>query len=176
MAGRPNNAWAIAGHVQGLREAKAAFQKLPEVVRDNMNDATETSVREGARLAQANLSRSPSIDTRALHDHVGWAMNRKAGRGSFGIKRAVTTFTDLASRKTVRVKGIIRVNSKGGAFGRVDKPSRRAHFVEFGTSKMPAEPFMIPAAESLRGEYLDRCLRAGKDIERDMSAVGGGRL
>ncbi|OFW37651.1 MAG: hypothetical protein A3J29_06150 [Acidobacteria bacterium RIFCSPLOWO2_12_FULL_67_14b] len=178
MAGRPNNAAAIAGHVQGLRELKAAFQKLPEIVREHLNDATETSVREGARLAQANLSRSPSIDTRALYDHVGWAMNRKAGRGSFGIKRATTVFT--VGGKKVRVKGLIRAGAGGsastGAGATKDQPSRRAHFVEFGPSTMPAEPFVIPAAEAIRADYLDRCVRAGKGIERDMATVGAGRL
>ena len=159
MAGRPNNATAIAGHIQGMRELKAAFQKLPEVTREQMNEATEWGVREGARRAAANLERSPSIDTRALHGQVGWAMNRKAGRGSFGIKKATTVFTDLATRKTVRVKGIVRVTS--GAHGSVDQPSRRAHFVEFGTSKMPAEPFMVPAAEEIA-----RDMNSGRTWER----------
>lgn len=152
-----------------MRTLKAQFAKLPAVVQEHMNDATLVSVQQGARNAQANLLRSPSIDTRALHDHVGWAMNPKAGRGSFGVK--VSTFTvkttanfmrgEIGGRK-IRVKGIVSGN-------RLDKPWRRAHFVEFGTTKMPAEPFMIPAAESIRNVYLDRCMRAGKGIERDMT-------
>ena len=172
---RPNNAAAISGHVQGLRELKAAFQRLPAIVQEHLNDATEITVREGVRHAQAQLQQSPSIDTRALYDHVGWAMNRKAGRGSFGIKRATTTFN--VGGKRVRVKGLIRAGAGGSASTSAgatkDQPSRRAHFVEFGTVRMAAEPFMLPAAESQRGPYLDRCRRAGAAIERDMSTVGG---
>ncbi len=161
--------------IQGMRELQAAFKQLPEIVRENINEATETTVREVARIAQANLERSPSIDTRALHDHVGWAMNRKAGRGSAGIKRA-TTVLNVGGRR-LRVKGIIRAGAGGGAAGgSKDQPSRRAHFVEFGTAHAAAEPFMLPAAEAQKGPYLDRSLRAGKNIERDMSRIGGGRL
>lgn len=32
--------------------------------------------------------------------------------------------------------------------------SYRAHFVEFGTSKMPAKPFMRPAMDAMAGEAL----------------------
>lgn len=166
---------AFSANVTGLAELKAQFKRLPDVVQERLNEATEISVQEGARIAQANLMRSPSMNTRALHDHVGWAMNKKAGRGSFGIKRATTVFN--IGGKKVRVKGIIKAGAGGGAAGgSKDQPSRRAHFVEFGTVHMAAEPFMIPAAESIKAPYLDRCIRAGKDIERDMSVVGGRNL
>ena len=174
MAGRPNSSSAIAGHIQGLRELKAAFQKLPEITRDRLNDATEVSVQQGARNAQANLQRSPSIDTRALYDHIGWAMNRKAGRGSFGVKKATTTF--VSGGKKIRIKGIVTANANSAKGWTKDQPSRRAHFVEFGTVHMHAEPFMMPAAESIRGVYLARCISAGRDIERDMTAIGARNL
>lgn len=172
---RPNNSAAIAAHMAGLREAKAAFQRLPEVTRDRLNGATVTSVQEIARLARINLERSPSIQTRALYDHVGWSMNWKAGRGSAGIKRATTTL--LVGGRKVRVKGIIRAGAGGGAAGGTkDQPSRRAHFIEFGAAHHSAEPFMLPATETERPHYLDRCVRAGKDIERDLTVGTGGAL
>lgn len=37
---------------------------------------------------------------------------------------------------------------------------------------MPAEPFMIPATESQKAPYLDRCKRSGKTIEQDAAAIG----
>lgn len=168
---RPNNAAAIGAHIQGLRELKAQFQRLPEVVRDRLNAETEWAVRRGVQTAQRNLESNPSIDTGALRDQIGWAMNWKAGRGSFGVKPATTTFR--SGGKRIRIKGIVKSNAKSAQGFTKDQPSRRAHFVEFGTRKMKSEPFMLPAAEAIKAPYLARVLRSGKSIERDMSTVGG---
>jgi HK97 gp10 family phage protein len=170
---------AITGPpILGVRACREAFQQLPEITREAMNDATLWAVQQGARLAQAQIERSPSIVTRALHDHIAFAINRKAGRGSFGVTPGSTTF-QIAGRR-VRVKGLVTAGAGGSASrsagARVDKPSRRAHFVEFGTTHQRAEPFMTPAAEALRDPYLDRCIRAGTTIERDMAAVGSRTL
>jgi hypothetical protein len=37
---------------------------------------------------------------------------------------------------------------------------------------MKAEPFMLPAAKSQEQPYLERASRAGKEVERDMAAIG----
>jgi len=140
----------LTAHIRGLKEAKAAFQALPEVFRERLGDATETTVREIVRGAQNRLASSPSIRTRALYNAVIWSMSRKTGRGRAGISNVSI--------------------GAGGAEARSDKPSQRAHFVEFGTSKMKAEPFMIPAAESQIQPYLDRCRAAGKEAERDLAS------
>ncbi len=169
---RPNSTGALAGRIQGLREAKAAFQALPEIVRDNLLHATETTVREIARGAQARLASSPSIRTRRLYNAVAWSITKTNGRGRVGITTGQTVFSSLATRQRVKVKGFIVSGKAGGASGRIDKPSRRAHFVEFGTKHMPAEPFMIPATEAQQQPYLSRCRAAGKGIERDMAAIG----
>lgn len=171
---RPNNAAAIAGHIQGLREAKAAFQALEPTFREHMADATETTVREIARGAQARLRSSPSVQTRNLLNAVGWTMNRKNGRGRAGIQNVTTTIN--VGGKKIRVKGIITAGKDGSAShaagARSDRPSRRAHFVEFGTRKMRAEPFMVPAAEAETPHYLARCKDAGKRAEKELAAIG----
>lgn len=172
MAGRPNDSTAIAGHVRGLSQAKAAFQALPAIVRENLLDATTTTVQQIARIAQSRLQSSPSIQTRNLYNAVAWKVTKSNGRGRVGISSGETILSDLATRKRVKVKGIIIAGRSGGASGRIDKPSRRAHFIEFGTRRQPAEPFMIPAAESQTQPYLQRCLATGKDIERDAAAIG----
>lgn len=175
---RPNSESAIGGHVQGLREAKAAFQALPEAMRDRSLQATETTSSEIARGAQARLLRSPSVETRALHDHVAWKVTKTNGRGKVGIRAGTTTIT-VGTRK-IRVKGIITAGRDGSASlsagARKDNPARRAHFIEFGARHMRAEPFMIPAAEAEKGPHLDRMKRAGKAVEQDLAKIGGGRL
>lgn len=180
--GRPNNAAAIGAHVEGLREAKAAFQALPEIVRDAMLAATEVTVREIARGAKARLQASPSIQTRNLYNAVAWSINKKNGRGRVGIGMGTTTITTQASfargviaGRKIRVKGIITAGAGGGAAGgRIDKPSKRAHYVEFGTKHMPAEPFMIPAADAEKDHFLARCRAAGRTIETETARIGGG--
>jgi HK97 gp10 family phage protein len=172
---RPNSSSAISGHIQGLREAKAAFQALPDIVRTHLLEATETTVREIARQAQANLQASPSIQTRSLYNHVKWAVTKTNGRGRVGISSGQTTIT--VGGKKVRVKGIV-IAGRGGSASRsagakVIRPSRYAHLVEFGARHMPAEPFMLPAAESQKQPYIDRCRAAGPDIERAVAKIGG---
>lgn len=176
---RPNNAAAIGEHVRGLREAKAAFQALPEIVRDRMLAATETTVREIARNAQAKLASSPSIQTRSLYNHIAWRVTKTNGRGRVGVSSGSTTVT-LASGKRFRVKGIVIAGRGGSALksagAKVIRPSHYAHMVEFGTRKMKDEPFMLPSAEAEKQPFLQRCIAAGKNIEQDMAAIGGGTL
>ena len=162
--------------IEGMRAAKAAFQALPETVRDGLLDATETTARELVRHAQARLASSPSIQTRALYDHVAWSINRKNGRAKAGISTG-STMIALSTGRRRRVRGIITAGAGGGAAGGSrDVPSQRAHFIEFGTRHMPAEPFMMPAAEAQKSPYLQRVRAAGRRIERDASTIGQGRL
>jgi hypothetical protein len=138
----------MAINVIGVPETKAQLARIPDVFRERMNDATEVTSKEIARGAQARLLSSPSIRTRHLYNAVIATMNRRTGRGKAGVSSASFTL----------------------AGGRVDLPSKRAHFVELGTVNMPAEPFMVPAAEAQKGPYLERCNQAGKLAERDLSA------
>lgn len=133
----------LAAKIRGLKEASAAFKRLPDVVRTRMLIATETTVREIARGAQARLEANPSIRTRALYKRIAWKISEKTGRGKVGVA--------------------------SGQEPNGDNPARRAHFVELGTIYMPAEPFMVPAADAEKDHYLKRCVDAGKVIERDMS-------
>lgn len=158
---------ALAAHIRGLKEAKAAFQQLPVVVRERMLAATETTVREIARNAQARLRSSPSIRTRALHDHIAWRVTKTNGRGRVGVSAGSTVVNG------VKVKGIITPGAGGSAAksagAKSVMPSRYAHLVEFGSRHMGAEPFMLPSAESQRQPYLERCRAAGRDVEKDLS-------
>lgn len=131
---------ALQAHIQGLREAKAAFTALPLVMRTHLNDATETTLSEIKRHAQGRIQASPSIRTRALLNSIAFKLNKNNGRGRVGV----TSGPQL----------------------------KYAHFVEFGTVKMRAEPYMIPAAQSQERPFLERCLRKGKDVEKDLAAIG----
>lgn len=165
---------ALQDRIRGFRAAKAAFQALPQVTRDRLNVATELTAREIARLAKANLLASPSVQTRALLNAVGWTMNAKSGRGRAGVANVTTTVT-VGSRR-IRVRGLL-IAGRGGsartaAGAKTVNPRRYAHLVEFGTRRFPAEPFMLPAAEAEKAPYLARCRATGRPIEQDLAAVG----
>jgi phage terminase small subunit len=115
----------IAAHIQGLREAKAAFNALPQIVRENMLAATETTVREIARGAQARLESSPSIRTRALYNHVAWKVTPTNGRGRVGI--ATGTTTSVVAGVKVRVKGIQTEAVARDSADAVRAPGRTRH-------------------------------------------------
>ena len=168
----------LALKIQGLREAKAAFQALPQITREALNVATRTTVSEIARLAKGRILASPSIRTRSLYNAIGFSMNEKNGRGKAGVQNVSTTFQIAGKR--VRVKGIVKAG-RGGSVLRsqgatVLRPTRYAHFIEFGSRHMPSEPFMLPAATAQKAPYLDRCIRAGKKIETDMAHIGSRNL
>jgi hypothetical protein len=175
---RPNDSAAIAGHIQGLREAKGAFQALPEIVRHQTLGVNETTAREIARGAQARLRSSPSIQSRTLHDHVAWTINKSTGRARVGIKAGTTTI-QVGTRK-IRVKGIITAGRGGSASTSAGakrvNPTRYGPKVEFGTRHMKAEPFMLPSAEAEQPFHAQRMRATGPAIERDVARIGGGRL
>jgi HK97 gp10 family phage protein len=52
-------------------------------------------------------------------------------------------------------------------------PAFYGHFQEFGTATQSARPFMLPAVESERAYHEQRYRTAGRQIEKDVAAVGG---
>jgi len=176
--GRPNSAVAIAGHIQGLREAKAAFQALPAVVREGMLAAVETTAQEIARQARSRIQSSPSIQTKTLLNSIGYKLTKTSGRAKVGVGNGTSTVS--SGGKNVRVKGRLIAGRGGSALksmgAKLIRPSRYAHLVEFGSRKMAAEPFMLPSARAQAQPFLDRCIRAGKAIETNMAAVGARTL
>lgn len=164
---------ALAVKIQGLREAKRAFQALPEVTRDAMLGAVEMTASEMVRAARARLQSSPSIRTRSLYNALAYRVTKTNGRAKVGVTPMSTTVHMVGTREKRKFKG--RLLTRAGR-QQVVRPDRYAHLVEFGTRKMPAEPFMIPAAEGQKGPFLDRCRAAGRKIEQGAAAAGGRTL
>lgn len=169
----------MANVVRGLAEAKAAFQALPEAMRNRCNAATDLTGREVVRLAKARILASPSVRTRALLNNIAFKLNEQTGRGKAGVTSGSTSGffaagTGVAGElRRRRIKGVI---AKVGNRQALLKPSRYAHFVEFGTRHNAAEPFMIPAAEQQKQPYLARIQAAGRLVEQDLAHVGSRNL
>lgn len=176
---RPSNAAALGDYVQGMREAKAAFQALPEIVRKKSNDAMETTLSEIVRIAKAKILSSPSIHTRTLYNSIAYSLNKNSNRGKAGVSNMTSTITFAhmgGIARKIKVKGILVPGKNGSALksqgAKLIKPSRYAHLIEFGTKKFEAEPFMIPAAKSQEQPLLQRMRAAGRDVEKDVAAIG----
>lgn len=171
--------------VTGLKEARAAFRRLPDVVRERMADATEQSCTR--LLSDARRRVAPHRRYGFLERYLAQSINRKSGEGRVGLPRVAAVIPAGASPSDTRTAVIRRkgastfhVYGAGRAKGaKVVYPSKYGHLVEFGHrrgrghAEAPAYPFMIPAAEAEKGHYLQGCRKAGQQIERDMSA---GRL
>lgn len=124
----------MAGDVKGLREAVRTFKRLPEAARLALLEPTEATARALVDRARRQLEASPSIQTRGLYDAVAYSINRKTGKARVGIARG-----------------------RGRASRGANAPAQRAHYVEYGTIKMDAEPFMRPSAAAERQPYIARC-------------------
>ena len=168
---------ALDSKIQGLRAAKAAFQALPEVFRNGLNEATFITTSEIARQAKAFVLASPSVRTRSLYNAIGFTTNDKLGRGRVGIMNITTTIN--VGGKNVRVRGNL-VGRPGGrslaSSVRAIIPRRYAHLIEFGARHFPAEPFMLPAVEREKPHYLERCRAAGRRAEETLARIGGRNL
>jgi HK97 gp10 family phage protein len=91
------------------------------------------------KAAQANISRNPSIETGSLRDAVI-------------ARRVPPAKTNLTSEHIVTVRGRGKpANKKGQKIARAP----HAHYVEFGTVNMPAEPFLRPAIEQNQKAAID---------------------
>jgi HK97 gp10 family phage protein len=101
--------------------------------------ATGAAARLVKEAAKDNVRRSPSIETGSLLDAVI-------------VKKMPKSQTSLTSEHIVTVRGRGKpANKKGQKIARAP----HAHYVEEGTVKMPAEPFLRPALDRNIGKAVD---------------------
>jgi len=120
---------AASAKWRGAADARKAFARLPEVVRNQINEATSQT----AMAVQAGAKARAPVRTGLLRRSIKRSMDKR----------------------------------RGAAKVRATAP--HAHLVEFGTVRMSARPFLLPAAEAERHNYIARAREAGSRIERDMA-------
>lgn len=113
---------------RGIAEARKQFARLPEVVRNQINEATDATRKAIVEGAKARVP----VRTGELKRSIRSTMDKRRGKA------------------------------------KVSARARHAHLVEFGTVNMPAKPFLQPAAEAERDNYVRRAKEAGQRIEREM--------
>ena len=129
--------------VKGLRELGEAMRLLKaETALKYARAATGAAARVVKVAAQQNITSSPSVITRNLYSAVI-------------AKRIPKSQTELTSEHIVTVRGRGKKTRKGN----LQAGAPYAHFVEFGTVKMPAEPFLRPALERNQQKAIEAMRR-----------------
>lgn len=122
--------------VKGLRELGENMRKLSAKVSNRIaSQATNAAAQLVKKQAKVNIQTSPSVVTRSLLESVI-------------VKKIPKSQHDVTSMHAVTVRGRGKKIKKTGM---LQKAAPHAHFVEFGTVKMPAEPFLAPAFEQEKG-------------------------
>lgn len=148
--------------VLGLREASDAFRRLPKIAKDAFNVATLTTVQV---LSAQAADKAPVGKTGALKRAIGWSMNNATGQGKVGIRLGFDVVRAGRNGSALTANGAFK-----------HSPTKIGHLVEFGhggPGRAAAHPFLRPALEREQNDYLLRCRKAGAQIERDMSSIGG---
>lgn len=135
-------ATSVTVRVDGLRQLGEAMRKLEKgVALRTARAATAAGAKVIKKAAVSNIEKSPSIETGSLRDSV---IVKRLGKGE----------SDLTSEHIVTVRGRGKVAKKGKNKGQRQTQAPHAHFVEFGTVNMPAEPFLGPAFTQQGGAAL----------------------
>ena len=133
--------------IEGLRELQAAMRDLP---RKLQRQTVQRALREAAKPIHADARSRVPVQTGAVRRQIAIQRSRKfTGRdGVFGV--------------VVRVRAM---NKRMRAKGHTDPFYWK--FLEFGTSKMPAQPFMRPAFEGNKQRAIEIIkLALARGIER----------
>lgn len=144
---------SVRVHVDGLQELGKRLAKLKT---DVAVKAAKSATGAGAQIVKKSAVRhvtsnesanSSAVDTGSLRDAII-------------VKQVPKRQTTLTSEHIVTVRGRGKKSKKTGI---KQKDAPHAHFVEFGTMDMPAEPFLRPAYEDSK----EKAVQAIKDrLER----------
>lgn len=137
--------------IEGLRELGLALKALPKEISGKAGGPLLKALRKAAKPIQDKARSLVRRKTGTLHDNIIIVRDKRAKQKGMTEGVQVTVrykakgYKDNArNRRTGRVGGTYK------NYG----PLFYAKFIEFGTSKAPAYPFMRPAFETSKGELL----------------------
>lgn len=113
---------------------------MPQVAKDQIKKALEAAADEIVEMAK----RLAPVDKGELRDSIGWTWG-KAPKGSITLGKVAEN--SLAGDFTITVFA-----GNGVAY--------YARFVEFGTQKMPAQPYFYPAYRATKKRAKSRVRRS----------------
>ena len=154
--------------INGLRELGERLKALPKEISGKV---LQRALRKAAKPVQDNARARVRKKTGTLEANIITVTKRKLRTGEQGVSVTVRAkATKFKDNKANRRKGRV-----GGAYKNYG-PLFYARFLEFGTSKAPAYPFLRPAFEGAKdqmGEILRKELAV--EIEKAVKKLGKGR-
>jgi HK97 gp10 family phage protein len=157
----------VTMELTGFKELAAALRELPERVARN---GLRAAVNAGATVIKKEAIAKAPKDTGALRDNL---YQKQIREQSGDMKQTFYVGVRKGVAKYANTKANRRAGKAGTAY-KNDGTTFYWRFLEFGTSKMPAHPFMRPAFESRKeaavkaiGEKLDeRIQKHAKDLAK----------
>lgn len=154
--------------IHGLEETLKALRALPTAISGKGGGPLRRALYAGAKVVRAEVKQATPVRTGLLKDSIAIFRDRKPE--SIGMNEHYTVGIRKQRKK-------YRENYRNARLGRIGKSYSAAgaayygKFVEFGTSKMAAHPFMRPAFEASKQAALiafENAMRkeVGKAVEQ----------
>jgi len=138
--------------IDGLRELDAALQQF---TKSTQRRVLERVLKKAAKPIEATATKNAPVETGALKRSIKTVVRRtNPGKSAFaaamrsGASRVQAGQAARAANRDAKGQG-------AAAFVRIQATSPHARFVEFGTRKMSAQPFMGPAFRSQQRATVD---------------------
>jgi HK97 gp10 family phage protein len=128
-------------NLTGFKELADKLKELPKNVAKN---GLRAAVSAGAAVVRNEARNLAPVDTGEMKRDIQMKRERDQ-RGTTDLVASYSVF--VRSGKKSRIAGRAR---------NIDKDSFYWRYVEMGTAKMPAQPFMRPAFDTKREEAVDR--------------------
>jgi HK97 gp10 family phage protein len=110
------------------------------------------------RKAPTEARRFLSVAVRDTEYALANKTRAAAPRGTGALRHAISSTSSGLNARIVIERGML--------YGQ--EPSRYWRFVEFGTSRMAAQPFIRPQAESEQDPFIHRVKVAGHKLEQSL--------
>lgn len=153
--------------IAGLAGVLEALEALPREIASRNGGPVRTALGRGARLIKDEAVRRAPVATGKLQKNIIAARDRNPQRAGPGIgERYIVGVRGGARQKLANT----RRNRRAGTVGQDAVTQGNTfywRFLEFGTAKMPAKPFLRPAFEAMKQAALDEVVSSlGKGIDR----------
>lgn len=136
-------------HIEGLRELGERLKALPKEISGKSGGPLLKALRKVAKVVQSRAKDRVRRKTGTLADNIIITRDRRAkDKGATEGVQVTVRYKATGYKDNARNR---RSGKVGGTYKNYG-PLFYAKFLEFGTSKMPAYPFMRPAFEQSKGE------------------------
>ncbi|PNL88263.1 hypothetical protein A6J76_007395 [Aggregatibacter aphrophilus] len=150
---------SVTVKVTGLKELGQAMNALGRKAKNRI--AVKAMRRGGAIIRDRARANAPVLSQPSPYRKPGTLRKAISSRTKIDKNGRVNTYVWVKGLKTKQVLKFKDKTGKGGAYNPRDPFYWR--FVEFGTSKMPAKPFMRPAFEQSKQQAAQTIINTLRD-------------